>query len=321
LCENVKVASGGRFIITPYPAGGIAAGAGIWDAVVTGVADMGQTWTCWWQGKDPGWIAMQGIPWMFESITQSQMWWYEGEGNKIANDFTNPHGLYYRPAWWLGWDVGMMTNFPADGLSDFHGRRFRSCPALYRFTEAAVEAAGYKCTFDPVPGPEIMESLMRGLLDAVEWTVASALWENKWWEFGDTLLVPGIWGGPAQLGDFIINIKAYDKLPPDLQGILELAMREFAMDQTLSGQMWDIEVWPLINEKLRVVPWSAEDMEYWKEGTKAVHEKEYAENPMYKRVYDSKLAFKKKFADFYSTHDGKYAIEHGFAEAAYDPTK
>jgi len=70
-----------------------------------------------------------------------------------------------------------------------------------------------------------------------------------------------------------------------------------------------------------ILPWSAEDMGYWKEGTANVHEKHYAEDPMYKKVYDSKLAFKKRFTAFYSTHDGKYAVEHGMAEAAYDPTK
>jgi len=322
--ERVERASGGRFIITPYSAGSITSGSMMWEAVRDGVIEMGQGWTCWWVGKTADYgdahRALVGSPWMLGNIVESMAWWYEDDGLEILNKWYNPMNILYRPAWWLGSDMGMLTTFEATSLDDFAGKRFRSCPALYVFTEAAVADAGYVSTYDPVVPEEIFESLAKGLLDACEWTVPSACWAAKWHEYCTHLIVPGIWGGPAQTGDFIIGLDAYNALPADLQEILEAEIRYFNLDQTLSGQVLDAEAMVHLAEYGIIInTWSDEDMVHWMNGAAKLHEEYYTALPAYAEVYESLLSFKLKMQQFGATQGARYYDRHDQDRVAFWP--
>ncbi|MCP4135131.1 MAG: hypothetical protein GY754_29445 [bacterium] len=292
--ENIKKMSHGRLLITPYPAGIITRGEGIFDGVKNRVTEMGMGWPNWWLGKDPAWSFLQAGPFGFMTIEESMIYFYEDEGMKIANDLTRPHGILWRPAWWAGMEFGILTTFPARGLNDLKGKKIRMGPGLPY--ETLAKAAG--CYTVPIVPEEIYDALKNKVIDGVEWTVPGATWSMKFHEVCTHIISPAIWQ-PSVLGDFLINREAYNELPEDLQTILEVAIREYALYTTIHGKALDMEALKKYKEHGMVIQkWSPGDIARWKAAAKEIYARYRASSPSFKRVYDSKMRFKKKYREY-----------------------
>ena len=293
--EKVKIASNGRLIIRPYSAGAITKGAGMFDGVADGVTEMAMGWTTWYHGKVPGLALVTGGPFHFMNIDAAMMYYFEGEGGKIVNKWTKPFGVMWRPSWFAGMEFGILANFPVNGLDDLKGKKIRMGPGLP--ADVLIEAAG--CYAEPTVPQEIYESLQRGVLDGVEWTTPSGSWPMKFHEVTSHIIAPAVWQ-PDVMGDFLINEKAYNKLPQDLQQILELAMRDFTLDATLSAKIKDMEALEKFKESgLTVNKWSEKDMSRWKEAAAKVYERYCAKYPTFKELYESSMKFKEKYYNYY----------------------
>ena len=295
--KKVKTASNGRLRITPYSAGAITKGAAMWDGVADRVTEMAMGWTTWYHGKIPGLALVTGGPFHFMNIDAAMMYYFEDEGTKIVNEWTKPHGILWRPSWFAGMEFGILANFPVTGLKDLKGKKIRMGPGLP--AETLIEAAG--CYAEPTAPEEIYESLQRGVLDGVEWTTPAASWPMKFHEVAPHVIAPAVWQ-PDVMGDFLINEKAYNELPPDLRQILDLAMRDFTLDATLSSKILDMEAIEKYQAAgVKINTWSDEDLVKWKEATARVYKRHCEKDPTFKRLYESSMKFKKKYYKYYGT--------------------
>lgn len=296
-CEKVKIASNGRLLITPYSAGAITKGAAVWDGVSDRVTEMAIGWTTWWIGKNKGFAMVTGGPFHFTTIEQTMMYYFEDEGTKIVNEWTKPHGIIWRPSWFCGLEFGILANFPVKGIDDLKGKKVRMGPGLP--CDTLIEAAA--CYADPTTPEEIYESLQRKVLDAVEWTTAAGNWPMKFHEVAPYVIAPAIWQ-PDVMGDFLINEKAYNELPQDLQQLLEIALKDFAIEATWYAKVQDMEALEKFKQAgTKFMKWSDQDMERWKQAAAKVYER-YCKDPNFKRIYISSMNFKKKYNAYMETY-------------------
>ncbi|PKF61675.1 hypothetical protein CW745_10150 [Psychromonas sp. psych-6C06] len=295
MAENIKVMSGGRFIITPYPGGEITNGPDIFNAVKVGKVQMGSGWPNWWSGQHPAWAVMNAGPFDFMNIDASLMYFLAGEGTKLANELANPEGVIWRAAWWPGMEFGLLSKKPITGINDLKEMNVRIGPGLPSEVLAATTGA-YAI---PLVPNEIKSSLQNNSLDAVEWTSVSGAWNLGLNDIAKHAIVPAIWQ-PSVLADFLINQQAYQALPGDLQAILETAIKSYTLTTTMKAKVEDFEALHAFkNNGTQITQWSDSDIEQWRTVSEKIVGEYKAKDEFTKRLIESKQDFKKEYTLYY----------------------
>lgn len=293
--RNVKTMSNGRLEITAYPGGELARGGDIYTAVRDRKIEMGNGWPNWWSAQDPAWAVMNAGPFDFMNLDASMMFFLAGEGTELANQLSMPDGIIWRAAWWPGMEFGLLSKDPITGLDDLKEKRVRIGPGLP--SEVLSVASGSYSI--PLAPEEIRPALENDQLDAVEWTTTSGAWNLGLQDISPNAIVPAVWQ-PSVLSDFLINKQAYDELPPDLQAILETAIRAYTLTTTMKAKVQDIEAL----EKFRlqgtnIRTWSDEDIARWREANDSIVMMYKNKDSYTKRLIESKKDFKRRYNEYY----------------------
>ncbi|MDQ8203278.1 TRAP transporter substrate-binding protein DctP [Pelagicoccus sp. SDUM812003] len=293
--ENVARMSEGRFTISIHEGGELANGPDIFRAVSDGRIEMGNGWPNWWSGQHPAWAVMNAGPFDFMNLDASMMFFFEGKGTELANELSLPLGVIWRPAWWSGMEFGLLSKTPIYGLDDLEGKRMRFGPGLP--SEVMAEASG-AYTIPLVP-QEILPALRDGSIEMVEWANPSGVLDLGIHEECRYALIPAIWQ-PSVLSDFLINEEAYGRLSPDLQQILESAMRDFSLKATLESKLSDFAAIESMKEMgMELNVWSDSDIQRWRRANDTIVERYRREDEFSKRLIDAKQAFKARYDSYY----------------------
>ncbi|MCP5208122.1 MAG: TRAP transporter substrate-binding protein DctP [Hahellaceae bacterium] len=296
--ENVRVMSGGRLNITPHAGGSdaLVVGPDIFAAVSDGRIEMGNGWPNWWSGQHPAWAVMNAGPFDFMNLDASMLFFLGAEGTQLANELSQPKGVIWRAAWWPGMEFGLLSRAPINSLDDLKGKKVRIGPGL----PSEVLAAASGAYAIPTVPSEIRPALASGALDAVEWTTTSGAWDLGLQDLSPYAIVPAIWQ-PSVLSDFLINEKAYAKLPPDLKLILETAIKAYTLTTTIDNKINDFEALKKFKaEGVTLNTWTEADLARWKVASDEVYRKYKAENDFSKKFIEHKQAFKQEYNDYYS---------------------
>lgn len=292
---NVETMSGGRFKIEVHPGGAIVGGPAIFTAVSDGVVEMGNGWPNWWSGQHPAWAVMNAGPFDFMNLDASMIFFLAGEGTSLANQLSQPEGIVWRPAWWPGMEFGLLSREPIRGLDDLRGKRVRIGPGLP--SEVLSEAAGSYSI--PLVPSEIEPALRAGDLDAVEWTTANGAWNLGLQDVSPYAIVPAIWQ-PSVLADFLINQKAYDKLPADLKAILETAIKAYTLETTVKAKKADFDALAMFEDSnIEITQWSPADIERWREANDRILEQYMARDEYTRTLIMAKRQFKEIYNRYY----------------------
>jgi TRAP-type mannitol/chloroaromatic compound transport system substrate-binding protein len=293
--KNVALMSSGRLVINPHPAGELAHGADIFNAVSENVVQMGNGWPNWWSAQHPSWAVMNAGPFDFMNLDASMMFFMENGGIALANELSLPKGVLWRPAWWAGMEFGLTSKKPIKGLDDLKGKKVRIGPGLP--SEVLTEAADSISI--PLVPEEIRVSLENNSLDAVEWTTAAGVLDLGLHDLSPYGIVPAIWQ-PSVLADFLINKQAYDKLSPDLRAILETAIKSYTLTTTLKAKTKDIESlkkFKALGMTLR--KWSDEDIVRWRKASDKIITEYKKRDNFSKRLIEQKQDFKHRYDEYY----------------------
>jgi TRAP-type mannitol/chloroaromatic compound transport system substrate-binding protein len=293
--HQVALMSGGRLIITPYSAGSLVHGPDIFNAVSENKVQMGNGWPNWWSAQHPAWSVMNAGPFDFMNIDASMMFFYEEGGQELANELSSIKGVIWRPAWWTGMEFGLASKEPILGLDDLEGKKIRIGPGL----PSEVLARASNSLAIPLVPEEIKPSLESGHIDGVEWTTSAGIVDLDIVDSTPYGLVPAIWQ-PSVLADFLINKQAYDALSPDLQAILETAIKAYALTTTMKAKVGDIRAAQLLKQRgMKISKWSDADLERWKVASDEIL-LQYKQNDAFsKRLIEKKQSFKKEYDEYY----------------------
>ena len=91
--KKIGEMSGGKFQVTVHAPGELVPALGVVDAVQQGTVEAGHTCAYYYFGKDDTFAIGTAIPFGLNArLTNS--WFYEGNGNKLLNEFYAKHNLY-----------------------------------------------------------------------------------------------------------------------------------------------------------------------------------------------------------------------------------
>ena len=134
-----------------------------------------------------------------------------------------------------------------------------------------------------------------GDLDAVEWTTTSGAWNLGLNNISTHAMVPAVWQ-PSVLADFLINKQAFDKLPKDLQAILETAIKSYTLTTTMKAKVADFKALQKFRDNgTKLTRWSDADIVRWRQATDKITT-QYKERDAYtKSLIEKKQNFKNIF--------------------------
>ena len=215
--ESVNEMSGGRLTIKVYGAGELVPGFEVFDAVSQGTVQMGHSGSYYWKGKIPSSPIFGAIPFGM-TATELNAWLHFGGGIELWREMYKPFGVIPMAGGNSGAQFAGGFKKEIHTIDDLKGLKMR-IPGLAG--EVLQRAGAVPVT---LTGGEIFSSLQSGAIDATEWVGPYNDLAFGFYQAAD-YYYSSIWHEPGTGLEFLINEKAYNQLPADLQKIVEVAAR------------------------------------------------------------------------------------------------
>jgi TRAP-type mannitol/chloroaromatic compound transport system substrate-binding protein len=289
--KKVNDMTGGDLKIEVLPAGAVVPAFGLLDAVSKGVLDGGHGVLVYHYGKQTA-LALWGSGPGFGMDANMLLSWHKYGGGKEllaklyesigANVVSFPYGPM--PTQPLGW-----FKKPIAKVDDLKGLKYRTVGIsidVFTAMGAAVNA---------LPGGEIVSAMDRGLLDAAEFNNASS---DRALGFADVSKVCMLqsYHQNAEQFEITFNKTKYDGLPEKMRAIIANAVDAASADMSMKAidrySQDYIELQTKDNVKFYKTPDAIlkAQLEVYDEVVK----KKSAENPLFKEILQSQLAFAKR---------------------------
>lgn len=252
-CKKVKVATNGRLEIEPYPAGAIVPTNETLTALQNNVLQAIHVWPGYASGRNPAFAALSDLIFAYEHPWELEAFMYNRGGLELLRELYKPFNAY---------TVGIMTwgveswpsKKPITKMDDLKGLKIREPQGM----EAEFMAkAGASVVV--LPGTEIFSALDKGVVEATNWATPSINDKTGFHQVAPYFTYPGFHSMP--IGDFTVNQKEWDKLPPDIKQILTSMVREWAWDTIDRVALEDVKLASEAKAKGAPTPvaWSQEE--------------------------------------------------------------
>jgi TRAP-type mannitol/chloroaromatic compound transport system substrate-binding protein len=316
--KKVNDMTGGDLKIEVLPAGAVVPAFGLLDAVSKGTLDGGHGVLVYHYGKQTA-LALWGSGPAYAMDANMLLSWHKYGGGKElleklynsigANVVSFPYGPM--PTQPLGW-----YKKPVTKVDDFKGLKFRTVGIsidVFQSLGAAVNA---------LPGGEIVSAMDRGLLDAAEFNNATS---DRVLGFADVSKVCMLqsYHQNAEQFEITFNKTKYDALPEKLKAIIANAVEAASQDmqwKAIDRYSKDyIELQTKDNVKFYKTPDAIlqRQLEVYDEVVK----KKAGENPLFKEIVESQLAFAKRATQWEqdTVVSRRMAFNHYFGPNAKKP--
>jgi TRAP-type mannitol/chloroaromatic compound transport system substrate-binding protein len=289
--KKVNDMTGGDLKIEVLPAGAVVPAFGLLDAVSKGVLDGGHGVLVYHYGKQTA-LALWGSGPGFAMDANMLLSWHRYGGGKEllaklyesigANVVSFPYGPM--PTQPLGW-----FKKPVAKADDLKGLKYRTVGiSIDVFTAMGMAV-------NALPGGEIVSAMDRGLLDAAEFNNASS---DRALGFADVSKVCMLqsYHQNAEQFEITFNKTKYDALPEKMRAIIANAVDAASADMSMKAidrySKDYVELQTKDNVKFYKTPDAIlkQQLEVYDEVVK----KKSAENPLFKEILQSQLAFAKR---------------------------
>jgi hypothetical protein len=312
--RRVNDMAGNRLKIEVLPAGSVVPAFQLLDAVSKGTLDGGHGSLAYHYGKSPA-VAIWGSGPAFGMDPNMVLaWHYYGGGRALLADLYKSLGADVvsflngpMPTQPLGW-----FKKPIAKVDDLKGLKYRTVGlAVDIFTELGAAV-------NPIPGPEIVAALDRGLIDAAEFNNATS---DRAYGFQDVVkncMLQSFHQSGEQL-EILFNKTKYDALPAELKAMIEYAAQASSADMSwkfVERNSLDYVELKKAGVKFYKTPDAIlrAQLDVWDK----IIAKRSAEDPVFKKVLDSQRAFAQRARQWQDDYmvDFKMAYNHFFAKKA-----
>jgi TRAP-type mannitol/chloroaromatic compound transport system substrate-binding protein len=289
--KKVNDMTGGDLKIEVLPAGAVVPAFGLLDAVSKGTLDGGHGVLVYHYGKQTALALWGSGPGYAMDANMLLAWHKYGGGKELlaklyasigANVVSFPYGPM--PTQPLGWYKKPMTK-----AEDFQGLKFRTVGiSIDVFT-------GLGAAVNALPGGEIVSAMDRGLLDAAEFNNATS---DRVLGFPDVSKICMLqsYHQNAEQFEIMFNKTKFDALPEKMKAIISNAVEAASQDMAWKAIDRYSKDYEELQTKDKVKFYKTPDSILQKqlEIYDQVVEKKSAENPLFKEIVESQLAFAKR---------------------------
>jgi TRAP-type mannitol/chloroaromatic compound transport system substrate-binding protein len=288
-CETISKfvaqATDNKFQIQVFAAGEIVPGLQVLDAVQNGTVEMGHTANYYFIGKDPTWALFCAVPFGLNS-RQQNAWFYDGDGQKLIDDFGAKSNVRCLLAGNTGCQMGGWFNKEIKEPADFSGLKMRiggwAGKTLGKLGLVAQQLAG----------GDIYPALEKGTIDAAEWVGPYDDEKLGFYKVAKYYYYPGWWEG-GTTNHLMINLPKWNELPKAYQAILTAAAAYANVEEQARYDARNpAALKRLVAAGTQLRPFSQSIMEACLKASQEVNAETSAANADYKKVWDNIVAFR-----------------------------
>jgi TRAP-type mannitol/chloroaromatic compound transport system substrate-binding protein len=221
--KRVNEMSNGRIQIQAFPPGALVPTFEMLDAVGKGVVEIGYGAQVYWRGKIPYMLWTWGIPFAFKQLDHYDYLWNETELLEVVRESFKKFNVHYLGGIYSDEWGSTMSRRELSRLSDFQGVKIRS------FGLGAELWKAHGASIVTIPGEEQYTAMSTGVIDASNWGSPYGFIAQKLHEVAKFYLGPSLIA--FDMEDMFINQRAFGRLPKDLQEVMNLATRVFAVER------------------------------------------------------------------------------------------
>lgn len=286
VADLINQMSGGRLTVKVFAAGELVGALEVFDAVSAGTAQLGHSGAYYWKGKSRAAQFFSSVPF---GLTAQEMnaWLFYGDGMALWEETYKPFGLIPNAGGNSGTQMGGWFNREINSVDDFKGLKMRM-PGLGGEVIQRLGAIPVN-----LPGGEIFTALQSGAIDATEWVGPYNDQAFGLHKAAKHYYAPG-WHEPGTVMECMINEKAFNALPADLQAIVRGAIRlvnhDMLAEFTARNQKALHELESQHGVKVKSFPDSV--LRELKVVSDTVLDEEAAKDPLSAKVWASQKAFR-----------------------------
>lgn len=285
-CADVGKKSGGKLLIEAKPVNSIVAAAESFDAVGAGVLDGQHSGPAYNTGKDVAFALMSDLSGGYDNVAQMQEWMEKGGGLQLAREIYGKYGVRFVGGVWWNYE-SLPSKKPLRKVEDFKGLKMRVPPGVGQDIFKQLGAAPVN-----IPGSDIYTALERGVIDATDWGTLSMNQDLGFHKFCKYPIYPGLHSMP--MSDVAVNANKWKALPPDLQAVVETAVRDFAGAMSAQMSAADKKVAQQAEQLgFEPIAWSDQERRRFRAVAMQVCENYAKRSANARKVFDSQLALLK----------------------------
>lgn len=288
LAKLVKKMTNGKFVIKVEGAEKTKSALGVFDMVKGGAYQMGHTGSYYYIGKDPNTVWFTTVPWGMTKAEQDA-WYYYGNGMKYLEKVYGKYGMLAFPGGNTGVQMGGWFRKEIKSVSDLKGLKMR----IPGFAGKVMAKLGVNVV--NIPGGELYTSLDRGTIDALEWVGPGMDIKMGFYKVAPYYYTG--WHEPASEMTFLINKKAFKKLPKNYQTILKTAMKAVSADMFMENFADSATAWATMKKEypgIKVKTFPKPVLKAMKKATDSIMQSYADKNQLFKEIWNDQKAFMKK---------------------------
>jgi TRAP-type mannitol/chloroaromatic compound transport system substrate-binding protein len=288
-CETISKfvaqATDNKFQIQVFAAGEIVPGLQVLDAVQNGTVECGHTANYYYIGKDPTWALFCAVPFGLNA-RQQNAWFYDGDGQKLIDEFGNKSNVHCLLAGNTGCQMGGWFNKEIKEPSDFNGLKMR----IGGWAGKTLQKLGLVA--QQLAGGDIYPALEKGTIDAAEWVGPYDDEKLGFYKVVKYYYYPGWWEG-GTTNHLLVNLAKWNELPKNYQAILATACAYANVEEQARYDARNpAALKRLVAAGTQLRPFPQAVMEACLKASQEVNAETSAVNADYKKVWDSILAFR-----------------------------
>jgi TRAP-type mannitol/chloroaromatic compound transport system substrate-binding protein len=292
LATWIEEMSGGRIKIHVYGGGELVPPMEAFDAVSSGIAEIGHGSPYYWAGKSPAAQLFTAMPFGLNA-QQMNTWLLSAGGLKLWEDLYSNFNLVPFVVGNTGVQMGGWFNRKIRSIDDLKGLKMR-IPGL---GGKVIAKAGGSAILSP--GSEIYTNLERGVIDATEWVGPYHDYLMGFHKIAKYYYYPG-WHEAGSVLECFINKSAFNELPADLKAIIRAATRMSSIWMLSEFELKNAEYLAKIRqeESVDILAFPPEVLQLFRQYSAEVLEELGDSDPAARAIYESQTNFKKAMNDW-----------------------
>jgi len=283
--KSVAEASDNKFQIQTFPPGAIVPALQVVDAVQNGTVEMGNSASYYYFGKDPTFAFGTAVPFGLNSRMQTS-WWHFGGGADLMNELYARFNMTALLAGNTGCQMGGWFRKEIKEVADLNGLKMR----IGGFAGTVIAKLGV--VPQQIGGGDLYPALEKGTIDAAEWVGPYDDEKLGLYKIAQYYYYPGWWEGGAMIHNFV-NTAKWNSLTPAYKSLLTTAAskaNEWMQAKYDAENPAALKRLVANGTQLKAFPPAVMDASL--KAAISVYTETSAGNPLFKKVWDSYLAFR-----------------------------
>ena len=288
--KDIERLSAGRFEVKFFEPGALIPPLECFDAVSKGSIEACWTTPGYHTGKYPALAFFTTVP-FGPGFGEFLAWKWFGGGNKLRDEVYAKHGLVAVDCFCIGPETSGWFRQEIKSVEELKGLKMR----FFGLGAQVMQKLGVSTQL--LAAADIYPALERGVIDATEFSMPKMDMNLGFHQIAKFNYFPG-WHQQVSCSEFLMNKAAYDALPAHYKAMIEVAAQaQVAVTYAeTEAQQFDVMAEMRDKHKVQVKRWDDKTLAAFEKAWLEVLAEESAKDPLFKKVADHYLDFRKRYA-------------------------